>query len=75
MMSVLNSYVARVLAIFFRGNGHRRRHTIPMWNSSGWGGVGWGEVRNSSGYNCMSGIYNIELYVMIWLFSNCGQGS
>ena len=30
------------------------------------GGVGWGE--EFSGYNCMSGIYYIELCVMIWLF-------
>ena len=40
--------------------GHSRRQTIPMWNSSR--GYGW----NSSGHHCMSGIYNIEQYVLTW---------
>ena len=41
------------------GIGHRRRQTIPMWNSSG-------EKRNSSGHHCMSGVCGIEHYVMTW---------
>ena len=39
--------------------GHRRRQTIPMWNSSG-------GKRNSSGHHCMSGVCGIEHYVMTW---------
>ena len=29
----------------------------------------------SLGHHCMSGIYNIEHYVMTWWFSNCEQRS
>ena len=38
---------------------HRRRQTIPMWNSSG-------GKKNSSGHHCMSGVCGIEHYVMTW---------
>ena len=36
---------------------HRRRQTIPMWNSTG-------GKKNSSGHHCMSGVCGIEHYVM-----------
>ena len=38
------------------GIDNSRRETYPVRNSSG----------NSSGHHCMSGIYNIEHYVMTW---------
>ena len=31
-------------------------------------------VENSSGHHCMSGIYNIEHYVMTWQFSTVSRG-
>ena len=52
-----------------RVRGHRRRQTIPMWNSSRGGGG------NSSGHHCLSGVRGIGHYVTTWLFSNCEQGS
>ena len=36
--------------------------------------AGWGEG-DSSGHHYMSGIYDIEHYVMTWYLLNCGQGS
>ena len=39
--------------------GHRRRQTIPVWNSSSGG-------RNSSGHHCMPGVCSVEHYVMTW---------
>ena len=41
------------------GIDHRRRKTIPLWNSSG-------KKKISSGHHCMSDIYNIGHCVMTW---------
>ena len=74
MRSALNSSEECTKLLSSLGFDHRRRKTIPLWNSSG-GGGGGGGGKSSSVYHCMSGIYNIGHCVMSWYFSNCEQGS
>ena len=57
---LLNEECPKLLSCL--GIDHRRRMTIPLWNSSGGGGGGM----SSSGHHCMSGIYNIGHCVMPW---------